>query len=607
VPLGDETASELVVDVEGTPLSDSDAATLLGGTVTSGLGLPDGFLLRFSDADGALLARVGLRLGAKVRLSVTSNRTPAPKPLLEGEVTALEREVEAGALYTVVRGLHRGHRLQRGARFEAYLDCTIGDIVRRVAGRAGVDVSVAVEGPVVEHLSQAGVADWPFLTDLAAMTGAALFWRDGTLHFARPDAASSAPAAGATASSDPMVLEQGVNVLRFQATVTDAHQVPDVEVRGWDPQEARAVVGRASAGSPAVLADGVDPARAASAAGAPRLVIAAPVLDQPSAVDAAARAYAERVGSAVADVRAEVRGNPSLRAGCAVAVTGFGAPFDGRHTVSEVVHRFMPGHAYTTEVVVSGEDDRSLFGLAARTSGGAVPGTLRSAGEGWAPAVGIVSDIDDPTGAGRVRVALPESSDDYVSRWCPVVQAGAANARGAMALPEVGDLVLVVFEHGDIDRPVVLGGIVPSGDPRPGQHVRSGEVVRRSFTSRTGMTVEFDEDKGAECVKVMTSDGQELKITQNGDQSIQVTAGGPVKVTAGGDASVTARGAVALKGTSVSIEATTDFSVKATSVKITGTAQIEASAASVKVAGTATAELSASGMTTVRGATVRIN
>ena len=58
-----------------------------------------------------------------------------------------------------------------------------------------------------------------------------------------------------------------------------------------------------------------------------------------------------------------------------------------------------------------------------------------------------MSDVNDPEEQGRVKLTLPWLSDTYVSAWARTVQPGAGKDRGAMVVPEVGDEVLVTFEH----------------------------------------------------------------------------------------------------------------------------------------------------------------
>jgi uncharacterized protein involved in type VI secretion and phage assembly len=57
-----------------------------------------------------------------------------------------------------------------------------------------------------------------------------------------------------------------------------------------------------------------------------------------------------------------------------------------------------------------------------------------------------------------VRVKFPSlPKDDASSYWARVVVPIAGPDRGFYALPEVGDEVICAFEHGDIQRPYVLG------------------------------------------------------------------------------------------------------------------------------------------------------
>src|SRR3954471_6892975 len=73
----------------------------------------------------------------------------------------------------------------------------------------------------------------------------------------------------------------------------------------------------------------------------------------------------------------------------------------------------------------------------------------------------IVVDNKDGDGnpGARVKVKFPWLSDQETTFWARIAVPMAGNDRGTYVLPEIDDQVLVVFEHGDIDRPIVIGGL----------------------------------------------------------------------------------------------------------------------------------------------------
>ena len=134
----EEFSNMLLVEVAGTPLPPDVAARLVSGYVDDSSNVPDLFVLRFSDEYSMVLDKAGFKVGVPVQLLVQQSGPGGPAPLLSGEVTALETEMDHDGLYTIVRGLDHSHRLFRGRRVEAYLQSTAADIVRKVAQRAGI-------------------------------------------------------------------------------------------------------------------------------------------------------------------------------------------------------------------------------------------------------------------------------------------------------------------------------------------------------------------------------------------------------------------------------------------------------------------------------------
>src|SRR5262245_20959455 len=126
----------------------------------------------------------------------------------------------------------------------------------------------------------------------------------------------------------------------------------------------------------------------------------------------------------------------------------------------------------------------------------------------YEPVIGIVTDNKDPSKLGRVKLKIPILSDQDTTYWCPIIMLGAGKNRGWFFIPEKDDEVLVMFEHGDLNRPLVVGALWNGKDKPPDKN--PGGNPRRVIKSRQGNKITFDDDKE----QLIIEDGvQKGKIT----------------------------------------------------------------------------------------------
>ncbi len=184
--------------------------------------------------------------------------------------------------------------------------------------------------------------------------------------------------------------------------------------------------------------------------------------------------------------------------------------------------------------------------------------------------IGVVADLEDPEGLGRVRAQFPNLGDQ-LSNWAKIAAPMAGNGRGFFFRPEVGDEVLVAFEMGDPRRPYVLGALWSKVDTPPSDDGKPKDNNWRFIKSRSGHILKFDDTQGSERIEIIDKDERhKIVIDTSGDKIQIICDSGNVEI-------------------------------KATAGKI----QIEASEAEIKTTGNMT--LQAGGQMTIKGSVVNIN
>ena len=81
--------------------------------------------------------------------------------------------------------------------------------------------------------------------------------------------------------------------------------------------------------------------------------------------------------------------------------------------------------------------------------------------------VGTVINPLDPMMLGRVQVRLPFIDSADLSPWARVATFMAGPGHGSYFIPNIGDEVLVAFEHGDVNVPYVIGSLWNATSPPP--------------------------------------------------------------------------------------------------------------------------------------------
>ena len=203
------------------------------------------------------------------------------------------------------------------------------------------------------------------------------------------------------------------------------------------------------------------------------------------------------------------------------------------------------------------------------------------------PELGIVLEVfpgDGGDGNHQADVRLRQSG--LKLRRVPV----AVARPGVSLLPRVGDPVIVVFLHGDLAQPIVMGSIYSSAEQPPEADAldavykpsddEDSAIRRVHLETPSGGTVTLYDEK-----LTVTLGGTEMIVNQDGDVTIK--AAGSIALSADGDVSIEAGGSVSVKaGKDVNIEAQANLSAKANAAAtIEAAASGKLKAASLTIAG----------------------
>lgn len=146
------------------------------------------------------------------------------------------------------------------------------------------------------------------------------------------------------------------------------------------------------------------------------------------------------------------------------------------------------------------------------------------------PELATVKENNDDKGQGRVKVAFDWQKNGKTTNWIRVQtpNAGVSGAvpknRGWVFVPEVGDQVMVSYEHGNPDRPYVTGSVFHSGSGKGGD--KDNKV--KSIITRSGNAIIFDDETGS--IVITDQTGKQL-IMLDGTDAITVMAKKSITLT----------------------------------------------------------------------------
>jgi len=190
-----------------------------------------------------------------------------------------------------------------------------------------------------------------------------------------------------------------------------------------------------------------------------------------------------------------------------------------------------------------------------------------------------VVDLHDPEALGRIKIKFDWLDTDY-NCWVRYASPHAGNGHGWYSRPEIGDEVVVAFEQGNPDRPVVLGSVY-NGKLKPMQDDTRDNNLKW-FLTKSGHKIEFDDEEEKitivsakeTCTILLDGKNKSISITADGDMSIegdnitikakqklqlqsgtdaQLKAGAGLKVEAGANADIKASAMMNLKGAMINL------------------------------------------------------
>jgi uncharacterized protein involved in type VI secretion and phage assembly len=511
-------------------------------------------------------------VGAKLEVKLGSTDDNTTQTLFKGEIVTVEPDFQAGSVAMVVRAYDHSHRMMRARKQKAFLNKTVADIVQEVVGAYGFSVSTQASGDPLDFMLQHNETDWEFVWRLARRVGFEFVVDDMDATFGPPKLDSE------------VELSYPEDLHTFRPRITAVQQVEKVNVRGFDIKGKTDVL--ATATSPTQLTEaGIKRSDVVKKFSGDALEISGQSFSSNGEADKIAQSMLDQLANAYLAAEGSCAGNPKIKAGTKLKISGVGADFSGTYRVAKVRHMLGTAGGYTTEFSNS-TGEHTLLGQTSAMGGS---GSLRVD----SVMVGLVTNNNDPQKWGRVQVQLPALSGEETF-WAPVLSPSTGKERGIYMYPQPGEQVLIAFENGDPSYPYVLGSLF-NGKDTPGEELA---VADGSFAVKSDHKARLE---AKEDINLKTTQGKWIIEVDAGEITEDVKSpgnytgnfDGAYKVTAKQAITIESNQGVTIKAPQITAEAQGTMSLKASGqLTVESQGVLELKGATVMVSGQAAVNIS---------------
>jgi uncharacterized protein involved in type VI secretion and phage assembly len=612
MPSKDLAVSEITIKIDGAAQTVEFLQDVVEVVVQTDIHLPSMFSIEmfdeidFDTSKGKWVDAASLDIGKAVEIGITApsqgDAQGAKGVLIKGEITALEPEfTEEGRVRLLIRGYDKSHRLHRGKKTRTFLNQTDSDIVKKIAGEAGLSAEADATSVKYEYVIQSNQTNMEFLKERAERIGYRVFADGPKLLFQK----------GADTRGDGPELNWGTTLRSFQPRLTAVHQADSVTVMGWDSKTKKPIEGTKAPAKPAnqggITKKGGDVAKSAFGGSAVAVVMNEPVINV-SEANAMAEALGDAISNEFLQAEGVCFGDPRVQAGKVVNIKGVGKRFSGKYLVTAAEHVYQGGR-YETRFQITGKNPYTLTRL---LNDGDHAHEARLNGV----VIGVVTNLNDPDNLGRVKVKFPwmpkDQGKEIESDWVRVVTPMAGAQRGALFLPEVNDEVLLAFEHGDPNNAYMLGGLWNNTDKPPApnnQATKDGKVIQRIIKTRAGHTLTLDDSDDKPKIEIVDKTGKNKITLDSKENTLTISTEKDITITAKGDMSLKSTGDLTLEGKNFNVKAQQNVALKATqNCTVEATQNAEIKGLQIAVKGQTGVEASAgAGKVVIGPATVNIN
>jgi len=493
--------------------------------------------------------------------------------VFKGVVTANSHQIQDARSLLAVTCKHETVRMTIAKKSRHYAEMKDSDVAEQLLSENGIsDFDVVSTDVVHEQLLQNQISDWDFMMTRLDVSGMYYSVDGGKIAIQRTD----------IDGPPVLTLTYGDNIVSFDATIDARVQTPGVVGYAWD-HAIQDVTESEGTGGPSAYA------------GAQSTDELAGIMDKPfeirlpGAVETQSLqllANAKKTKQALSKIKGKVRfsGESAVIPGSFLTLSGLGDQFNGKVFVSGVRHEIGEGN-WMTEATLGWDEvffSEKLFPEHPVSFTGqyvAMQGLH----------VGVVTDIIDPAGQGRIKIRLPiiSMADDGVYARLTTLDAG--DNRGTFFMPEVGDEVIVGFLGDDPNYPVILGMLHSGAKPAPLAAAEAND--EKGYVSRSGITILIhDSDKR---ISIETPGGRKLVLDDTNSLCTMEDAMGNKLV---------------LDNSGITLSAAKDLVLKATASLSLSAPQLDIKAdAAAKLSGSGSLSVESSGITEIKGSVVKIN